>query len=86
MVANKGQPSSKDQAHHTNTTTTSHYILKMKCGVIVVYLVSARSLALVGNHTCAPEFVNELISFLPTSVYRHASCILFHAELCTRPR
>ena len=29
MVAHKWQPSSKDQAHHTDTTTTPHYFFVM---------------------------------------------------------
>jgi len=32
MVAHKCRPSSEDQAHHTHTTTTPHYILN--CGVV----------------------------------------------------
>ena len=32
MVAHKCRPSSEDQAHHTHTTTTPHYILK--CTVV----------------------------------------------------
>jgi len=40
MMAHKYQPSSKDQAHHTDTTLTPHYILKCSvvwdcgCGVV----------------------------------------------------
>jgi len=46
MVAHKCQPSSRDQADHTDTTPTPHYTLKCS----VECLVSGRRLAFVVGH------------------------------------
>ena len=76
MVAHKCQPSSRDQADHTDTTPTPHYTLT--CSVLC--LVSGRRLAFVGHHI----FLFLLRPF-PVSRYCFVSSIPFPTLLSFSP-